>query len=376
MKTNQKIFRNNAWVSIGEQPSLKNPLVFIFGNRFLLETKDIHNEVKQLYPDGHLIFGTSSGEIVDSEVSEESISITAIEFEKTTFQIKTHNIKESNYNSRDAGKSLVSQFNLEGLKHIFVVSEGSNVNGSQLTNGMRKALQTDILITGCLCGDDGRFEKTMASYNESPKEGEIIAIGFYGETFESSFSIYGGWNPFGPKRVVTKSKDNILYELDGKPALALYKKYLGEKQNELPKSALIYPLNVTSKKNKQAYVRTILNIDEENEAMVLAGDIPEDSKVQLMMASMDDLVRASEKAAINALEKRSKKPQLALLVSCIGRKLVLNQRVEEEVEEVREVLGENVTLTGLYSYGEIAPFRGERSCKLHNQTMTITLISE
>jgi hypothetical protein len=91
---------------------------------------------------------------------------------------------------------------------------------------------------------------------------------------------------------------------------------------------------------------------------------------------MDSIAAASETAAKRAMEGRNRPPQLALLISCIGRKLVLDQRIEEEVEEVMNVIGDEVVISGMYSYGEIAPFYGERNCKLHNQTMTITLISE
>ena len=110
--------------------------------------------------------------------------------------------------------------------------------------------------------------------------------------------------------------------------------------------------------------------------MVLAGDILENSTVQLMMTNVDNIVNAAEIAAQQAMHLRTSKPELAILVSCIGRKLVLDQRVEEEVEEVIEVVGKETTVCGLYSYGEIAPFEGESNCQLHNQTMTITLISE
>jgi hypothetical protein len=167
-----------------------------------------------------------------------------------------------------------------------------------------------------------------------------------------------------------------MFELDNKPALDLYKKYLGEKSKDLPVAALLYPLNVKSKEAKQTIVRSILNIDEKRNAMILAGDIPEGSIVQLMMTNVDNIANASERAARQALALRQNKPELAILVSCIGRKLVLDHRVEEEIEEVTEVLGKGITVTGLYSYGEIAPFHGEVSCQLHNQTMTVTLLSE
>ncbi len=377
MKTVQlKKYKNTDWEYISEKLILKSPLVLVFGNRYLLENHNIYEEVKTLFEDGHIVFGSTSGDITAGEVDDESITITAIEFEKSSFLIQTINVLETKENSFEIGKMLIDKLPKEQLKHVFVVSEGSFTNGSQLTEGMNAATQDNLLITGALCGDAARFEKTLSSYNENPKPGEIVAIGLYGESLEVSFSINGGWTPFGPERIVTKSDKNILYELDDKPALDLYKKYLGEKSNELPGAALLYPLKVKATENTHSIVRTILNINEDDNSMILAGDIIQGAKVQLMMTNVDNIVNASEIAAIHASETRKEKPELAILVSCIGRKLVLDQRVEEEIEEVVEVVGNTTTVCGLYSYGEIAPFVGEQSCQLHNQTMTITLISE
>ena len=377
MKTVQlKKHKDKNWDYLSPKLELNNPLVLAFGNRYLLENPTIYNEIKALFPDGHIVFGSTSGDITAHSVDDNSISITAIEFEKSRFLIKTSNVLNSDLDSFKTGKNLIKQFPTEGLKFVYVISDGSFINGSQLTKGMNAAINDNILITGGLCGDAARFEKTLASYNENPKQGEIVAIGFYGDTLEVTFSIHGGWTPFGPERIVTKSHSNILYELDNQPALDLYKKYLGEKSKELPGAALLYPINVKSEDEKQSIVRSILNINEEDNAMILAGDIPENSKVQLMMTNVDNIANASERAARQALELRKNEPQLALLVSCIGRKLVLDQRVEEEIEEVVDVVGKKTTISGFYSYGEIAPFHGENNCQLHNQTMTITLISE
>ncbi len=377
MKTVQlKKHSTTNWTYLSPKQTLVKPLVLVLGNRYMLEDDTIFKEVKTLFPDGELVFGSTSGDITSNTVDDDSITITAIEFEKTEFLIKKSNVLHSDLDSHKTGVDLLQQFPEDGLKYVFVLSEGSFINGSELTKGMNTATTNNVLITGGLCGDAARFEKTLAGYNENPKPGEIIAIGFYGASFEASFSIHGGWTPFGPERVVTKSKSNVLFELDNQPALDLYKKYLGDKSKELPAAALLYPLNVTSSEEKQSFVRTILNIDEADNTMILAGDIPEHSKVQLMMTNVDNIANASERAAKQALELRSKKPQLALLVSCIGRKLVLDQRVEEEIEEVVAVVGNDTTICGFYSYGEIAPFHGENNCQLHNQTMTITLISE
>lgn len=377
MKTVQLRKRPNLeWEFVTPKKELKNPLVLVFGNRILLEDENIYNDVKALFPDGHFVFGSTAGDITKDSVDNDGLVITAIEFEKTKFEIKTSNVLNSDLDSFKSGKDLLNNFEKEGLKYVFIVSEGSFINGSDLIKGVNSAMDDNLLITGGLCGDDARFESTVASYNENPKQGEIVAIGFYGEELEVTFSIYGGWTPFGPERTVTKSEGNVLYELDNMPALDLYKKYLGEKSKDLPSAALLYPLNVKTTDDSQSIVRTILNINEEENAMIMAGDIPENSKVQLMMTNVDNIANAAERAAIQAKELRKNKAELAILISCIGRKLVLDQRVEEEVEEAVEVIDGGTTICGFYSYGEIAPFHGETSCQLHNQTMTITLISE
>ena len=368
--------KDTEWKYLSKKEKLNNPLVLVFGNRYLLEDENVFAEVKTIFPDGHIVFGSTSGNIISNTVKEEHICITAIEFERSTFIIKTNNILDKHANSYETGNELIKQLPQENLKYVLLISEGSFVNGSELAKGVRSVTK-DVLVTGGLCGDGERFEKTICSYNENPKEGEIIAVGLYGDTLEATFSIHGGWIPFGPERIVTRSEGNVLYEVDGQPALELYKKYLGEKAKDLPASGLLYPLNVKAKNDdNHAVVRSILKINEEDNSIILAGDIPNKSTVQFMMTNIDKIVEASELAAIRASNKRIKKPELALLVSCIGRKMVLHQRVEDEIEEIIETIGGDVSVFGFYSYGELAPFNGEGECRLHNQTMAVTLLSE
>jgi len=377
MKIKQAIKENNKeWRFLGNDEELTKPLVLVFGNRFLLEKKHIHEEIKSLYPDGEIVYGSTAGEILEDKVIDNSICLTAIEFEKSTFKITSANSKNYIDNIEELGVELLRKLPREGLKHVFVVSEGSSVNGSILILGLEKNLDKNINISGGLCGDDSRFQKTVAAYNKNPEQGEVVIIGLYGETLEVSCANYGGWTGFGPERIITKSVDNILYELDGQPALDLYKKYLGDKVKELPEAALLYPLSVKVPGEKETIVRTILNINEEDNSMILAGDVPVGSTVQLMMATVDDIAEGAFTAANFAMRNRKTQPELVLLVSCVGRKLAMDQRTEEEVEEVIDVIGEQAKVAGFYSYGEMAPFAGQEKCKLHNQTMTLTLISE
>lgn len=375
MKINQaKRLKGGSW-EFSENQLLKEPLVLIFGDRFLLESEDLLNEVRELYPEGHLIFGSTSGEIMETNVYEESITLTAIEFEKTNFTIVNENVSDHE-NIEKMGLAISNQFENEKLNHMFIVSDGSFVNGSDLIEGLESAKGFNASITGGLCGDGARFEKTLASYNENPKQGEVVAIGFYGKDLEVSYANFGGWTPFGPERTITKSEGNVLFEIDGKPALDLYKRYLGEKADELPQAALLYPLTVQQDDESEPLVRTILNIDEEENSMILAGDVPMNSKVQLMISTVDDIAKGAFNAAKLAMRDRKSKPELAILVSCVGRKLVLDQRTEDEIEEVAEIVGDQAKIAGFYSYGEMAPFAGKNECQLHNQTMTLTLLSE
>ena len=377
MKTIQAYkLEGKSWKYLQKKDKLKNPLVLVFGNRMLLEKNDVINDIRKEFPYEHLVFGSTAGEIIDNNVFDDSIVVTAIEFEKSTFEVRTQNILDHNKDAKKLGETLYNAIPKENLKHLFVLSEGTFVNGSSLIEGLEKNISNAIPISGGMCGDDAKFEKTLASYKENPKEGEVVLIGFYGDTLEISFASFGGWSTFGPERIITKSQANVLYEIDGQPALDLYKKYLGEKASQLPQASLLYPLNVTPEGKNEPVVRTILGIDNDNQSMTLAGDVPENSKVQLMMASVDAIAEGANEAAKLAMKNRKTNPQLALLVSCVGRKLVMNQRVEEEIERVQEVIGKNTTITGFYSYGEMAPFSGNTFCDLHNQTMTLTLICE
>ena len=284
-----------------------------------------------------------------------------------------------------AGEKLANELLADDLAHIFVISDGLKVNGSELVKGFSKVLPDNIAVTGGLAGDAAKFEKTLVGLNEAPNEGTVAAIGLYGSDIKIAHGSKGGWDAFGPDRIVTKSTANILYELDGQSALELYKTYLGELAADLPGSGLLFPLSIREKEDDLPVVRTILAVDDEKGSMTFAGDIPEGSIAQLMKANFDRLIDAAYDAAEYTTEKLdSGSAELAILVSCVGRKLLLDQRIEEEVEGVRDMLGDKTTIAGFYSYGEISPHTqiadapptAMANCELHNQTMTITTLSE
>jgi hypothetical protein len=205
----------------------------------------------------------------------------------------------------------------------------------------------------------------------------VVAIGFYGNSIRIGHGSFGGWDEFGTERVITRSDKNILYEIDNKNALDLYKEYLGYYKNELPGSALLFPLSIKEPNCDERVVRTILSIDERKKSMLFAGNLPTGSTVRFMKANFDRLIDGSSIAAQKAFTSLpDTQPELVILISCVGRKLILQDRTEEEVEAVRKIFGSISPVTGFYSYGEISPFNPRTKCQLHNQTMTITTLYE
>ena len=378
MKIQQKKFsKENGWETRKDSDFDASNCQFViaFGSRAIFEDPTVYKFICKSYPKADIIMNSTAGEIYDTQVNDETISLTAVCFETTKIKTATVKIDEV-ANSREAGRFLASALDPENLKNVLVISDGQKVNGSELVQGLQERLATEIIITGGLAGDGSLFKKTLVGLNESPVEGRIIAIGFYGDRLSVTHGSMGGWDSFGPERLITKSDANILYELDGKPALDIYKMYLGEYANELPGSGLLFPLSIRAGDSEEFVVRTILGVNEFEKSLTFAGNMPEGSYARLMKANFDRLIEGASHAACNSLNGNVKKPNLAILISCVGRKLVLNQRIEEEVEVIRTVYGGDTAITGFYSYGEISPSFNLMKCELHNQTMTITTLSE
>jgi len=377
MKVEQNVWQDGKWLNepvgkLGDEAHL----VLIFGGTALLKERKELDKIKQTYPRARLLGCSTAGEIIGAQVRDNSLSVTAINFKSAKIEgarVKISEVKDS----YEAGAKLAGSIEKQGLRHLFVLSDGLAVNGSELVKGLAANLPQNVSITGGLSGDGANFKETYVFLDEAPAARVIAALGLYGDDLLIGYGSFGGWDPFGPFRLVTKSKGNVLYELDGQSALALYKQYLGEQAKGLPATGLLFPLEVRMKEGEPALVRTILAVDEKEQSLTFAGDVPEGSHARLMKANFDRLVdgaAGAAKASQNALG--SFKAELAILISCVGRKLVLDQRTEEELDAVREILGEQAALTGFYSYGEIAPFVAGGKCELHNQTMTITALAE
>lgn len=371
-------FKTGSGWSVGAFPALDSAqtLVMVFAAPEYMDAPAPIAELRAAYPQSCLIGCSTAGEIAGPLVSDASLSVAVLRFEHSRIRAVSAEIRHA-ADSRSAAQQLAGRLDKEGLRAVFVLSDGLNVNGSELVKGLNGALPPDVIVTGGLAGDGDRFRRTWVLCDGRAQSGIIIAVGLYGERLRIAHGSRGGWDTFGLERRVTRSCGNILYELDGKPALELYKEYLGERASGLPATGLLFPLSIRQgPDDAHQVVRTILGIDEANQALIFAGDIPQGYLAQLMRANFDRLVNGASTAADHARgDADGDGPVLAVAISCVGRRLVLGERVEEETEVTLENLPSGAQQIGFYSYGEISPC-ASGSCDLHNQTMTLTTFAE
>jgi hypothetical protein len=351
-------------------------LVLLFGSSSFVDGPDPIAELLNDYRKSIVIGCSTAGEILGTQISDESVSAAIVRFDQTDLRMASAPVPSADH-SFSAGQEIARQLNDASLKGIFVLSDGLCVNGSELVRGLNSHVAPSVVVTGGLAGDGDQFRRTWVLQDRRPQPGFVTAVGFYGDRIQIGHGSKGGWDRFGPERCVTRSKGNILYELDGRPALQLYKEYLGDRAAGLPATGLLFPLALRSNESdSKSLVRTILAVDEREQSLTFAGDIPEGALAQLMKANFDRLVEgASEAASSTKLSTDGGPCTLAIAISCVGRRLVLGERTEEEIEATLDVLPKGTRQIGFYSYGELSPFT-TGTCDLHNQTMTLTTLSE
>jgi hypothetical protein len=356
-------------------PTTSTNLVLIFGEAATLKDPAIFSAVQRAYPGAYLFGCSTAGEIHGTHVIVDGVVVTAVSFASSVVRGARVRLVDVPHGAA-AGERLGRALAADGLVHVVALSDGLGVNGNDLVRGLIEHLPKGVTVTGALAGDGTRFQETLVIAGGAPEPGVVGAVGFYGKRLRVGYGSLGGFDPFGPERLVTRSVGATLYELDGQPALQLYKRDLGQHAAGLPGTAFMFPLKLRRGEGEPGVVRTVLAINEQDQSLTFASDLPEGSYVELTRTNFEHLIDGAVGAAQKSYEPLGADPELALLFTCVGRKIVLGQRTREEVEGVREVLGEGAALTGFYSYGALAPFKAGGRCELHNQTMSVTAVRE
>lgn len=367
----------NEWAF--PKPSSFDPsrtLILAFGDSIFLSSSEPILRLAETYPGAVLHGCSSAGEIFGPVVSDQSLVVGVVEFERTDLRSAVVSLDEV-AESFQVGQVLAERLAAQSLRAVLVYSDGLCVNGSDLVRGFNAGLPPSVVVTGGLAGDGERFARTWVLKEGTPVSRCVTAVGLYGDAVRIGHGSKGGWDAFGPERLVTRAKKNVLYELDGIPALSLYKTYLGDRAAGLPATGLLFPLAIRKHASDPRWlVRTILATDEQTQSVTFAGDIPEGALAQLMQANFDRLIEGASEAALEMQDAMwDSRPLLAIAISCVGRRLVLGQHTEEELEATLKILPRQARQIGFYSYGEISPLI-DGSCDLHNQTMTLTTICE
>lgn len=350
----------------------RNLVLVFFDHPRCLET-EWFDELRALYPNAVIAGVSTSGSVLDTVISDHDAVATAIILERSRVRCSIRSTGAFQDGSA-LGAELARDIMEEDLRHVLVFSEGLGVNGSELARGFSEILPEGITITGGLAGDGTRFGQTYVVGNAPAASGTVAVVGFYGKGLVAKSGCFAGWEEFGPERLITRSHSNILYTIDDKPALDLYKSYLGDFASSLPGSGLRFPISIRQNESSTPVIRTLLAVDEGERSLTFAGDVPEGYLCRLLKTNMEMLI---EHAALAAESSRyeSEGSFLVIAVSCVGRRLVLGQLCEEELDAIRETLGSSAVITGFYSYGELSE-KGESRCTLHNQTMTLVSIYE
>lgn len=360
-------------------PPVDSPttLVLLFADPRLERSHEIWAGIRGAYPTSTILGCSTAGNINGGDIVDGSVEGVAVRFSRTSLRMASLPI-ENRGDSFQVGSDLGRALPQAGLRAVFLLSDGLVVNGSELIRGLGAQLPAGVSISGGLAADGTKFKRTWLVTHDFIGSNRVSAVGLYGEHIHVSYGSQGGWDKFGIERRVTRSAGPVLYELDGKPALSLYKQYLGEQALGLPATGLLFPLAIRSGHGPdQSLVRTILAVNEDEQSLTFAGDVPVNSYAQLMKANSESLIEGAASAAVQASAgSYTELHSLALAVSCVGRRLVLKQRAEEELEALQSELPPGIHQIGFYAYGEVAPSQSEPSSSLHNQTMTLTLLHE
>lgn len=391
----------NGWSSAFPAIDSAQTLILVFGPADWQAYTAAFNELIAHYAQAIIVGCSGYGAISNGEILDDTLIASITHFHQTQLRLATCPIN-SPAESLFAGQILAHELAAPDLQATLLFSDGLNTNGSTLIAGINSKLSPATVVIGGLAGDSQRFTSTWVMANQLPRSQLACALGFYGNAIQFKTAIRVGWNPLGPERQVTLASGNKLYTLDDKPALELYKQYLGSRATDITKNSLNFPLAIRSKGKPYTLIRTPMVLDEDSQTLIFAGDIPENSSAQLVHVSATTLIDGAYKAGLELNEVialNQDQPVLLLTISCGARRAVMAEDAGLELDAVCSAFAKKINQVGYYSFGELAPHNVKLEpknspycatkdcttclatptyglCELHNQTITLTAIYE
>ena len=348
-------------------------LVLLFGDTSHLMNVRARNELIKRYSNAIIIGCSTAGDILGGRVHTDAMTATAVRFQSTDVNGMAMRLMPGDDGYR-AGKKLAHALARKGLTHVLLFADGMRVDGSALARALNESFSPAIGISGGLAGDALRFQETCVVWGKFVQREVIAAVGLSSLRLVTGIATRGGWESFGDEMRITASKGNVLYTLNGEPALPFVRNMFGSGG---PEALMMHPLGIRLPGQEHDTIRTILTVDESDQSLSFAGDIPEGMTARFLKSSKEKLIDAAADAARTSCQPlNAKAGEFSFLVSCFGRNALLQERVDEEVQTAQRILGQGTVTAGFYSYGAIAPFSSSFASQLHNQSMNITTFLE
>lgn len=346
--------------------------------------------IRSITGDIPMVGGTTAGEISTSGFSKQSAVIMALSSPILDFttSIGLNMSKDEKACSVSLARKIRRKKAVKNAVSLLIFPNGMGGDGVKVIEGLHQVMGTNIEIIGGYLGDDERFENTFQYYNGKVYKDAIPALLISGENgFETGIGVRSGFESIGNRFYCTDSENNIVKKFDEERALDLYREFLGEERSKrLPGICLEYPFGLIDEKVSIAgkdyfQLRCGLTVDREEGTITLAASIPKGSALTITTASRGEIINGAKLAALQAREAlKNTVPQAILMLSCVGRKLVLGRRTQEEVDAVKEILGEDVPIIGFYTYGEIGPIDKMREelaiTRFHNETVVLWVLGK
>ncbi|MDP8264466.1 MAG: FIST N-terminal domain-containing protein [Candidatus Aceula lacicola] len=342
------------------------------------------NVIKETFPEAKIIGCSTSGLILSKTIETWGISILAIGSKDLHFGIScVKNISKDKINliSEELAQKATKNFGLDRRQVSLLLTDGLSQNNSLLLKGMQKSLGLLSPILGAGSSDNFQSKKTYQYFENEVLTDSAIAV-IMGGQIATGFSSQHGWKPLGKPRIITKAKKNIIKEINNKKAISLYEEFFADQAVSLFSSRLnrmrdFYPLGMLIEGEKKYLLQQVVSVTDTGE-LVCQGEIPEGTEVHIMIGNKDSCRHSALNAACEVKESLfGRTPDLVLVFESASRQKLLGRNIFQEIQIIKEVLGESVPIFGMYCYGEFAPLGtpGQASQSfLQNETISILAI--
>jgi len=319
------------------------------------------------------LFGASSaGEFINEDHTEESIVVLLLDMDPTAFMVYH---QEADFSTSFSAGHKLAEFGLNKFKNpIFLVTFSMTVNGEGVIAGVHDLIPRERIFGG-MAGDDFAMKATYSFTNDRISPSSLTGLILDGDKIQVDGVAFCGWEPIGGKNRITRSKDNVVYEINEQPAMEVVKQVFGEfyetlDNHDVLMGAAQYPFQMI--KDGKYVLRAALYSNEEDGSLFLAGPVEEGQEFRFSVAPgfevIEDTVNKFKEYANN-----KPKPEALILFSCKARHMSLGPLVEDELAGIHEIWGKD--MIGFFTYGEIG-MDTDGKTNFYNETCSLVMISE